>query len=220
MHLVYRFTRFVVWCVLRLLYRHQTVGIDHLPHAGALLAANHSSYLDPPLVAISSPLQVHFLARRSLFRWGPFSWLIRLLNAHAIHGSAQDISAFKTVQALIKSGQQVLLFPEGLRSKDGALQPLRSGVALLALRCKCPIVPIYIHGSFEAWPRQRPFPRLFGRPKLRTACIFGQPIAVEPYLHGDKKACQEALTQAVAAAIATLRHEWTSAHLLDNEEHN
>lgn len=204
MRMLYRAVRatlsFVLWCMCR----HRVSGCELLPAGGALLAANHASYLDPPIVTISSPREVHFLARKSLFRWPVFGLFISALNSHPISGSGRDAASFKTVMALIDAGQYVLLFPEGYRSSDGALQPIKSGVSLLALRCRCPIVPVYIHGSYEAWPRHRRFPR-WG---VSTACIFGAPIDPSPYAAMEKKAGQEALSLAVGDAIAALQKEF------------
>lgn len=204
MRMLYRAVRATLSFVIRCLYRHRVFGVHHLPPGGALLAANHASYLDPPIVTISSPREVHFLARKSLFRWKFFSLFITALNSHPISGSGRDAASFKTVMALIEAGQYVLLFPEGYRSADGALQPIKSGVSLLALRCSCPIVPVYIHGTYEAWPRHRLFPR-WG---VSMACIFGKPIDPAPYAAMEKKAGQEALALAVGNAIASLQKEF------------
>jgi 1-acyl-sn-glycerol-3-phosphate acyltransferase len=202
MHLFYRFVQFSVRCIFKFFYKHKTFGEENLPEGAALLAANHASFFDPPIVAASTPYEVHFLARRSLFRFPPFRYLISKLNAHPITGSAQDASSFRVISDLLNQGEKVVLFAEGYRTFDGTLQPVKQGVALLAWRCQCPIVPVYICGSFDVWPRQRRFPKLFGK----TACLFGKPIDPKQFAHLEKKEAQQALTSALQESLRSLQN--------------
>lgn len=206
MGLFYRAVRGAGCYIFRIFYSHKIYGTENLPEGGALLAANHASFLDPPILAVSAPEQVHFLAKRSLFHWPLFSRVIRSLNSHPIAGSPQDLSSFKTVKSLLAEGQHVVLFPEGLRSPDGKLHPIKTGVALIALTCAKPIVPIYIHGTYEIWPRNRIFPRLWGK----TACVFGKAIDSAPYMLLEKKKGKEALAEAVGKAIYELQQKYLS----------
>jgi len=201
MQLLYRVVRGGISLFMRLLYHHRTFGIDHLPSGRALLAANHASFLDPPIVACSSPKEVHFLARSSLFRHPFFRCIISSLNAHPLAGSAQDAKLFHSVSKLLADEQHILLFPEGSRSADGRLCPIKNGAALLSLRCNSPIVPIYIHGTYQAWPRQRWLPRF----NVETACVFGTPLDPHQFGSLEKKEAQQQLSLALGAAIGRLR---------------
>lgn len=182
----------------RLLYRHQIYGSEHFPEGGAIIAPNHASFWDPPLVGASAPDEVSFLARSTLY--GPFLGpFLRRLNTFPAKG-AESLDSIKMICNLLKEGKKVVIFPEGHRTEDGLLGPFKSGVAMLAFRAQCPIIPAYIEGTYSIWDRWHRLPRLFGR----TACVFGSPIQCEPYLKMPKKEGQEAMALAVRHAIEAL----------------
>ena len=83
--MVYGFCKFLVWVIARCFYRHKVYGKEHIAAGGAMIASNHCSFLDPPLVGISCPDEIHFLARDTLFNYAPFAWLLRQLNSHPVH---------------------------------------------------------------------------------------------------------------------------------------
>ncbi|MDR1136934.1 MAG: 1-acyl-sn-glycerol-3-phosphate acyltransferase, partial [Synergistaceae bacterium] len=126
-----------------------------------ILAANHESYLDPPLVGMLFPDAIRFIAWDGLFRVPVFAALIRALGAVPVNQQDKNSAAslLRDVIQFIKEGYSVLIFPEGGRSPDGNLQPLEGGVALIASKTETPIVPVWIDGTFEAYPIFRKFPR-------------------------------------------------------------
>jgi 1-acyl-sn-glycerol-3-phosphate acyltransferase len=138
-----------------------------------ILAANHESYLDPPLVGMLYPRAIRFIAWDGLFKVPVFASLLRGLGAVPV--SQQDknsaASLLRDVMGFIKEGYSVLIFPEGERSPDGNLQPLEGGVALIASKTKTPVVPVWIDGTFEAYPIFRKFPR-----PRHVAVTFGEPL--------------------------------------------
>lgn len=198
---LYRLILFLTWCFFKLFYRHKIYGLENFYEKAAIIAGNHVSFLDPPILAISWPQEVHFLAREGLFKNPLFGGLIRRLNAHPVSGDAGDIVVFKTVCQLLAQERKIILFPEGKRSVKDQLQPLKPGIALLAARSKSAIVPAYIHGTFAIWGRKRKFPKLWGR----TACVFGRAIRWEDFEHLDKKEAQKEMTIKLEAAILSLR---------------
>ena len=140
-----------------------------------ILASNHQSYLDPVLIGTHVLRPLCFLARESLFRVPLLGGLIRRLNAFPVRrGGAAARAALRTAEGILKSDQAVVLFPEGTRTVDGKMQPLKSGVYLIARRARCPVVPVLIVGAFEAWPRQRKVP-WFSSIRM----IFGEPIIIQ-----------------------------------------
>ena len=199
----YRLIIFIVRLFFALLYRHKVYGVDHFCAGGAIVAPNHVSNFDPPLVAISAPEEVHFLAKEELFTNFLFGKLIRSLNAHPVKGSAGDIAVLKMICGLLNEGKKILLFPEGKRAERDELDPLKPGIALLVARSKTAVIPTYVHGTFAAWNRSRRFPKLWGK----TACVFGTPIYYSTFEHLDKREAQEQFTKRLASAILQLR-EW------------
>ena len=116
------FYSFVSWIIGKIFYRLKVYGLEHYYPRGAILACNHTSYLDPPIVSVSWPEEVHFLARKTLFRQSWFGGLIRRMNTHPITGESGDVQVIKMITEFLENGQKVVLFPEGTRSENGELQ--------------------------------------------------------------------------------------------------
>jgi 1-acyl-sn-glycerol-3-phosphate acyltransferase len=183
------------------LHRHRVYGIENLPKGPALIAANHTSYYDPPLIAVSSPEELHFLAKDSLFKVPLFSSAIRALNAHPVSGTASDLASFKLICKLIAEEKKVVIFPEGRRSETNELLPIKPGIGMLAMRCDAPIVPTYISGLYDVWPMYNAIPKPWGK----TTIHFGKPIDWHSYAHLDRKEAQQAIATDLYAAIEALR---------------
>jgi 1-acyl-sn-glycerol-3-phosphate acyltransferase len=154
------------------LWKLRVFGTENIPReGGVLLASNHQSVLDPPLVAGCLSREMHFMARRSLFRNPVFRALIVRCNAFAIERDTADVKGVKEAIARLEAGNILLVFPEGTRTRNGAIGPMKSGVGTLAQRAAVPIVPVLIEGAFEAWPKGALLPRL-GRIRV----TFGKPL--------------------------------------------
>lgn len=197
----YRFILFLSWCVGKIFYRLKVYGLEHYYPRGAILAANHTSFLDPPIVSVCWPEEVHFLARESLFRNKFFGKLIRNLNSHPVSGEAGDIAVMKTICALLIEGKKVVLFPEGTRSKNGELQPLKPGIAMLVSKSQSAVIPVYVDGAYQIWGRGKKFPRPFGQ----VTCVFGTAIRWDSFAHLDKKEAQRQLMTKLADSIVALK---------------
>jgi 1-acyl-sn-glycerol-3-phosphate acyltransferase len=157
--------------VFRLYFRWQVDHADRVPaEGGVILAPNHASYLDPPLVGAALTRPVSYLARRSLFRFPPLGWLLRQYRCIPVDRDAAAPAGLRTLLEHLHAGEAVLLFPEGTRSPDGGLRPAQVGLGLLVVRSEAPVVPIRIFGTYEAmsrhhrWPRPRPVRVVFGEP--------------------------------------------------------
>lgn len=168
------------FAVLLGLYRIRWRGARNMPRTGpVLVVANHQSYLDPPIVGVSIPRRMMYVARMGLFNHPAFAATIRSFGAVPIKESGGDTAAMKAVLGALKRGRPVLIFPEGARSLDGEIDEFKRGVAVIVKRAKCPILPVGIDGAHDAWPR-RSLPRFFGK---RVACVVGKPISSESLLN-------------------------------------
>ncbi|HKL20416.1 MAG TPA: (d)CMP kinase, partial [Tichowtungia sp.] len=168
----YRLTCKVLGMGLKLLNQYKVYGIQNVPQTGGvILAANHASYLDPPAVGASSRRMrmTHFMARDTLFRNPLMGWWFRKSGVIPLDREKGDLKAMKTAIQLLKDGACVALFPEGTRSEDGELQPPKPGVGFLVAKGEAPVVPIYVHGSYEAWSKdsgglkRKPITVIFGK---------------------------------------------------------
>ena len=135
-------------------------GQENVPPEGALIVAcNHTSHLDPMILGAAFDRTLHFLARRTLFDVPGFAWLIRQNQAFPLDRGGDSRDALRAFSARLEGGNAVVMFPEGTRSTDGALGEMKPGVGMLAVRNLTPVLPVYIWGSYLAWPRGRSFPR-------------------------------------------------------------
>ena len=134
-------------------------GYEHVPPAGAaLVIANHQSFMDPVLVGLAARRRLHYLARKTLFRYRGLAWLMRSLNGVPVDQEGFAREGLKTMLEQLHAGHAVVVFPEGERTADGCMRRFRPGIHLLIKRVAMPIVPVGIAGAFDAWPRQRAFP--------------------------------------------------------------
>lgn len=150
---------FQALALLGLSYRFE--GRRNVPRRGpALLVANHESFLDPVLVGMASSRQICYLARKTLFKNRFFGAYLRTVRTFPVDQEGVAKEGLKTVLELLKAGEVVLIFPEGERTWDGEMQPLKPGVQLLIKRAQAPVIPVGVAGAFEAFPRTRKLPHL------------------------------------------------------------
>ena len=178
-------------------------GWKNVPKKGPLLVlANHQSMFDPVLVGLSSRRYLSYLARKNLFEQPVLAPLIRSLNAIPIdRGMGKD--GIQAVLDALGRGRAVLVFPEGERTHDGTVEPLKPGVSLLIKRVSCPIVPVGSAGCCAAWARFRKWPKfspLFLPPGDSTIAIsVGAPIDPARYAKVKREAMMDDLHAALKA---------------------
>jgi 1-acyl-sn-glycerol-3-phosphate acyltransferase len=144
-----------------------------------LLVSNHQSHFDPWLMGLGAPRPLTYLARSTLFKNKYLSKLIRAYGAMPID---RDFGreGLESVLKVLEMNKAVIMFPEGTRSEDGELQPLKPGVSLLVKRTDATIIPCGIAGSYFAWPRSQKLPKwspLFLPDSGRSIAVsFGKPV--------------------------------------------
>ncbi len=202
-----------------LYFRFRACHPERVPETGpVILASNHASLLEPPAVGIRLRRLVHFLARDTLFDSVWLGPLLRSWEAIPVDRERGGASGLKAVFEKLHAGGLVLLFIEGTRSRDGQLQPARSGVGLVAVKSGAPVVPVRVFGSFEAWGRHALWPRprqivvRYGLPMRFDALRAEAQDAPKP----RQKEIYQAISDQVMAVIAGMgpgadRHEPASA---------
>jgi 1-acyl-sn-glycerol-3-phosphate acyltransferase len=159
----YSASRFLLGGLVGALSGWEVRGRDRIPRSGGLIvASNHVSFWDPPLVGTAAMRELHFLAKEELFRVPVMGALIRAYNAIPIRRGVADLSGLSRAIEVLKQGRALIMFPEGSRMRDGELHPARPGVGMLAVNADCHIVPCYISGS------RRPAKFLLRRERLRV----------------------------------------------------
>jgi len=151
--------------------RHYNVPGASQVEGGLLLASNHQSFYDPVLIGMMVPRPICYLARESLFDVPGFGAVIHAVGARPVRRGAVSAQTLKTVLRLLRSGEALLMFPEGTRTPDGSIGRFGSGAAAIAIRAGVPLLPVCIEGAFRSWPRRRLLPR-----PSPMAVAFGKPI--------------------------------------------
>ncbi len=200
--------RWVYWlgwmafgAAFRTLFGLRIEGRENLITEGpVLVASNHQSFLDPPLIGNLYRTEMVFLARKTLFV-GPFKWLYTRWNAIPVDQDRPDMSSLKTIIRRLKEGHRVLVFPEGSRTLDGEIAEAAPGIGLIAAKSGAVIQPVRISGAREALPR--------GSARIRFARItvsVGPPIRFTPeeIQQATGKEGYERLTARIMAAISAL----------------
>jgi 1-acyl-sn-glycerol-3-phosphate acyltransferase len=159
----------IYWLVrscLSLLFRFDIRGLENIPDGPVIIAGNHISAFDPPVVGIVLKRPAWYMAKAELFRNPAFAWLIRQVHAYPVRRGKPDRQALRVTQAVLAQGGAVIIFPEGTRSATGELQDPRRGVAFIARHTKAPVVPVGLVGPY----------RVGGRVSL----WFGPPMKPDP----------------------------------------
>jgi 1-acyl-sn-glycerol-3-phosphate acyltransferase len=196
------------WCgytlcktVAKVGFRYQAFGQENIIEDGpAIMAANHQSYLDPPLVGITCRAELYFLARKTLFRNRLFGSILAGVNALPVDLSRADLTAVRTIINLLKQGHRTVIFPEGTRSLTGQIQDARPGIGMIIAKTLAPVVPMRIFGSFQAWPKDgkiKPFP---------ITVVVGKPIRFRKEdFEGKNREVYQKIGEQVLATIAEIK---------------
>ncbi len=160
--------RVIAW----LLFRPKVAVTEHIPpQGGVLIVSNHPTYLDPVLLAIVSPRPLSFVAKRPLFSVTFVRTFLWLTDCIPVEQDAPDRRALRLSIQKLKSGDALVIFPEGTRSDHGRLRPFQLGPALIAAEAQVPIVPCGIAGTYQAWSLEAPLPK-----PAPVSIVFGSPF--------------------------------------------
>ena len=183
-------------------FRGDVVGTENFPREGPfLIASNHASHLDPPLVGSQIAKQMRFFARKNLWNNRLIGWWLDQVETIAVERDTGDVGAIKKVLQALKDDRVVVLFPEGTRSPDGKLHKPKAGVGLMACKSGVPVVPCRVYDSFAAFGKGKLIPN-FGTP---VTIVFGEPMP--PSAYDDPaagKARYETAAQRIMDRIASL----------------
>jgi len=192
---------FTVWCFYRaafcLYFRWRVYNPARVPSQGpVILAANHASFLDPPLVGAALNRPIHYLARENLFSVPLLGWALHRVNVVPVDRDGGGAKGLRAILDRLLAGAAIILFPEGTRTRDGQLQPVRAGIGLTVLKSNCPVVPVRVFGTREAYGRQMRFP--LPRP---VGVKFGVPLDFAK-LREEAETCSKARLKAIYQQIA------------------
>ena len=207
-------TYWIGWTLCRCIYatyfRWKVYHPERVPVSGpVILAANHASFLDPPLVGSGLPRAINYLARETLFKYPGLGAILRSVNAVPVDREGGGGAGLKAILDRLLAGGGIILFPEGTRSPDGELRGARAGIGLTVIKSSAPVVPVRVFGTYEAWGRGKALPR-----SRRVAVKYGNPLDFTA-LREEAKTCAkprlkqiyQEIADEIMAAIGQLRLE-------------
>ncbi|MEK4024385.1 lysophospholipid acyltransferase family protein [Mammaliicoccus sciuri] len=187
---LYPLGKFLISTICYPLYRIKVIGKEKFPkEGGVLLCTNHIDNLDPPVVGITCPRTVHFMAKEELFKKPILKSVLPQVQAYPVKRGMSDRDAFRTTIKLLRDGKVVGLFPEGTRSKTGELGKGLAGAGFFALKGgEAKVVPCAIIGPYKAFSQLK--------------VVYGDAIDMTPFR--ERKASAEEVTEAIMAEISKL----------------
>lgn len=200
---VYGLCHYLLHNIYHICFRGEVAGIENLPKDGGfIIAANHLSHLDPPMIGSNVPRQMSFFARKTLWKPGLGAWWMDAVGCIPVdRDGGSDIQAMKRVLRALAENKVLILFPEGTRSPDGNMQTPKAGVGFMACRTDALVVPVRIFGSFEAVGRSGPL-------RLGTAVdiVYGHPMKAADYDNPkDGKERYQRASERIFARISALQ---------------
>lgn len=203
----YVLTKLFFLICLKVYNRLQIRGISKVPISGrVIVVANHCSNLDPVAVGVAFPGKLGYLAKAELFSDPVLAFFLKVLGAIPVSRESNQSAgaALKAFLDILESGSSVLLFPEGARSFDGRVQPLEGGAALIAMKSKVPVLPVYVSGTHEAMPR--------GASKIRPSKItvnFGDVVDPETLSEGlSSKEARKLMLLKIEEALLSMESKY------------
>ncbi|MGN0775837.1 MAG: lysophospholipid acyltransferase family protein [Candidatus Ventricola sp.] len=187
----------IVWVlyvvVSKVLFFVKIEGRENIPKGrNCVLMGNHQCVLDPLMLALCAPdREIHFMGKKELWNNKLLGWAFTKVHGFPVDRGNMDMGAIRTAMNVLKDGDTLGIFPEGTRSRTGHMLPLMGGAAMLALRSRCDVIPVYIDGNYK------PFRRMVVR--------VGKAVEMDDLLAGrvTKEACEE-LTHRIEASFAVL----------------
>jgi 1-acyl-sn-glycerol-3-phosphate acyltransferase len=199
--MLYWIAHVLVYTLAKLFLRMRVVGVENVPQdGGVIIAANHMSYLDIPLLGCALRRRADFVGKSELFRNPIVGFLFRKLGGFPIKRGSVDRSALVEAERRLKAGRLVVFYPEGRRSEDGRLQRPKPGIGMVAVRAKAPIIPALIEGTGQILPKRS------WRLRFHPVVIrFGPPLDPSQFEDIDQgKPTYTKISQAVMEGIQRL----------------
>ena len=201
---VYQFSTRLFKLFLLIWHRLRIRGVENIPNeGGVLLASNHASFLDPPVVGVGYRKRpVHFMARDTLWNSKFGTWWMTKVGCIPVSRGTGDLKALKTTIKMLKEGKVVSMFPEGTRTENGELQEAKGGIGFIIEKSGCVVVPAYIDGTYKAHPKGTKFIK-----PLKVTITYGKPITQDEFQAlGSGRKAYDAHAALIMQRIADLKN--------------
>jgi 1-acyl-sn-glycerol-3-phosphate acyltransferase len=178
-------------------FRWKVFNPERVPLTGpVILASNHASYIDPPLVGAGVRRQINFLARDTIFKVPILASILRSWAVVPVDRDGGTGRGLKMILDRLAAGGAIILFPEGTRSRHGELNPARSGIGLTVIKSEAPVVPARVFGTYAAYGAHKKLPR-----PRQLMVKYGRPMYFEK-LRAEAKTCAKPRLKEIYQEIA------------------
>ena len=200
---LYAFAKNSVIVLAKVLFFIRYKGAGNIPRTGGvILASNHASHLDPPLVGVGVPRKVTFIAKQELFRVPLLGWWLRQIGQISVERGGGGRAALNAAEKVLRDGGVIIIFPEGTRTQTGRMGRGHTGVAVLALKTGVPVVPVAIEGTFEAFGKGK---RII-KPN-RVSVVYGEPIHFDQLKSQSGEIQKQELETATAKVMLAIQEQ-------------
>lgn len=173
--IVYDLGHIMFFVLFKLFFSYKVIGSENIPKKGAvIIASNHGSFLDPPLIGAGIWRRLNYAAREDLFSSWWKSFILKEWGSIPISRDRLDKATLKSILAPLKRGEILTIFPEGTRSPDENLRPGKAGIGMIVSLAKCPVIPVYINGSWRTLGKVHKKLRM-----VPISVIFGEPMVFD-----------------------------------------
>ena len=206
--MMYKFSRFLLQLFVHILFKIQYFGRDNIPEPPYIIAPNHVSIIDPPLVGVALKKHpIDFMAKSELFDMPVLGAWTRSVNCIYVNREGSGADSLREALKRLKKGRVICIFPEGTRSSDGSLQDAKRGVGFLIAKAEVPVVPVYISGSGDAWRKGEGI-----KIGAKIKVFIGKPILPEDLSQADDfgRKNYESIVNIVMERISRLKTVETS----------
>ncbi len=215
----------LLWPVLRLVFKRDWQGVEHLPSGGAVITPNHLSYVDPFTVALylfETGHPPYYLGKEAVFRIPVFGRLMRWADQIPVYrGTGQAVDAMRAAVAAVQEGKTVVVYPEGTLTREPHGWPMtgKTGAARIALTTRCPVIPVAMWGPQEVLGTYQKRLRLFPRKTMHV--LAGPPVDLadlydRPQESAVLREATDRIMDAITAQLEVLRGERAPAVRFDS----
>lgn len=195
---VYRLIRSLLMAAAVAWVRLEVTGKDNIPARGGFILApgGHRSILDTPLASLVGPRVLRYMGAETYFAIPGLGLFLRAMGGFPVERSMTDRTALRLSEAVLRSGEPLVVFPEGTRQQGPIIQPLKEGAAFLACRAAVPIIPVGIGGTERAMPKGA----RYVKPR-KVTMVVGQPI--QPPVRAEGERVRRAAVAEVSQRLKT-----------------
>lgn len=172
--MIYYIFRFIFFLIFKACFSYKAYGQENIPKKGGfIIASNHISHIDPPLIGVASGRTLSYMAKQELFE-GRYAWLFRHWHVFPVKRGSGDLAAVRKALSILKKGEGLLLFPEGARQNNSFLSEVQPGIGFIAAKSNVPVIPAFVSGTDMVLPK--------GAKSLKIAPVqvrFGEQILIE-----------------------------------------